>query len=544
MNPTILALTLMAVPTQTICVHERSKLTWMSAGQNDEFGRSCDLHDQTLIVGAPRDKSTAGPGQGAAYVYTRTGSGWGFDAWLFAPDAAQGDRFGTTVTIDADTAIVGAPKDDGLGSQSVSAYVLTLNGCCWNFQSKLLPSDGGPNERFGDYQDFEGTFAVFGVPIHAGTVGSYSGAVYVFERAGTTWSQQAKLVASDAAVGDRFGTTVSLSGNWLAVGAPLDDDLGFSSGSVYLFEWTGTTWLERTKVLAFGGGPGDCFGAVSLVEDSLVVGAPGHDLPQQDCGAIYVFRALGSTWAPETILQAPSPAPFGGFGAILAFDGQTLACGLPSSTPATASTGSAVAFARQGSTWSAPLEFSASDAAQDDEFGASVLAAGDVVLVGAPLDDDNALNSGSIYEFQTFDAPISYCLGKTNSQGCVPFVSTFGSPSATDPQPFIIRGDDVVPQQSGFLIYAYKKANLAFHGGRLCVKAPFLRSPAKSPKNLSGMCTQAVLRFDFNKRIQGGLDPLLTSGQTIHAQWFQRDPADPAGFGDSLTDGVRFEICP
>jgi hypothetical protein len=139
--------------------------------------------------------------------------------------------------------------------------------------------------------------------------------------------------------------------------------------------------------------------------------------------------------------------------------------------------------------------------------------------------------------------PQFYCVGKTNSAGCVPFLTTTGVPSASSTSPFRIVGNDVMTGQAGFLIYAFKKANLDFHGGKLCVKAPFQRSIAKLPKGGGSGCTPDTLRFNFNTRIQSGADPLLTVGQTVRAQWYQRDPADPSGFADSLTNGVSFTIC-
>ncbi len=137
-----------------------------------------------------------------------------------------------------------------------------------------------------------------------------------------------------------------------------------------------------------------------------------------------------------------------------------------------------------------------------------------------------------------------YCTGKTSSVGCVPFLTTTGFPSATATTPFQIVANDVVPNESGFIIYAFKKANLNFHGGKLCVKSPFVRTPAKTPKNPGGGCSGWVLRRNFNATIQSGLDPSLTAGRVVTAQWRQRDPADPAGFGDALTDGLRFTILP
>ncbi len=138
----------------------------------------------------------------------------------------------------------------------------------------------------------------------------------------------------------------------------------------------------------------------------------------------------------------------------------------------------------------------------------------------------------------------TYCTGKTSSAGCVPFVSFAGSPSVSASSAFPVTANDVVPTESGFLLYSFKKANLDFHGGKLCVKAPIVRTPAKAAKNPGGGCSGWTLRRNFNATIQSGLDPALTAGALVHTQWRQRDPADPAGFGDSLSDGLRFAIAP
>ncbi len=138
-----------------------------------------------------------------------------------------------------------------------------------------------------------------------------------------------------------------------------------------------------------------------------------------------------------------------------------------------------------------------------------------------------------------------YCTGKTNSLGCVPFLTTSGLPSVSDTGAFNVRGNDVLPGEAGFLLYSFKKSNLNFHGGKLCVKAPVQRLlPPKSAKATGSAPCTGVLSRNFNARIQTGADPQLTAGQGVHAQWLARDPADPAGFSDSLTDGARFVIAP
>jgi hypothetical protein len=141
--------------------------------------------------------------------------------------------------------------------------------------------------------------------------------------------------------------------------------------------------------------------------------------------------------------------------------------------------------------------------------------------------------------------PVTYCTGKTSSLGCVPFVSTSGTPSATATAPFGIRAGDVLPGEIGFLLYGSKTSNLSFHGGKLCIKAQITRLlPPQSAKAIGTPPCSGLIKRDFNQRIQSGVDPQLTAGRRVVAQWSLRDPADPAGFGDSLTDAVRFEICP
>ncbi len=140
--------------------------------------------------------------------------------------------------------------------------------------------------------------------------------------------------------------------------------------------------------------------------------------------------------------------------------------------------------------------------------------------------------------------PQTYCSGKPNSLGCVPFVATTGTPSASGTASFFVEAHDVLPDQAGVLLYGFAPGHLAFHGGTLCIKAPLRRLSTTSAKQTGTPPCPGTLRRDFNQVVQGGADVLLTAGQVVHAQWLQRDPADPAGFGDSLSNGVTFSVCP
>jgi hypothetical protein len=140
----------------------------------------------------------------------------------------------------------------------------------------------------------------------------------------------------------------------------------------------------------------------------------------------------------------------------------------------------------------------------------------------------------------------TYCTGKQNSLGCVPFISGTGSPSVSQAVAFQVRAGDMIPNEAALLSYSLNgRSNLDFHGGKLCVKAPFVRLLPVKIANANGAppCTGTVT-INFNNRIQSGNDPLLTAGAQVNAQYRGRDAALGDGFNDSLTNGLEFTICP
>ncbi len=169
-------------------------------------------------------------------------------------------------------------------------------------------------------------------------------------------------------------------------------------------------------------------------------------------------------------------------------------------------------------------------------FGAAFVFTLAALLAGAALAEESADGTG----------PATYCQGKLNSLGCVPFMQAClcGQPSVSSPEPFTILGSDLLPRSTGVLMYGYAKSDLRFHGGTLCVKSPRTLFPPSIAEDIgTGACT-GVVNVDFNRHIQSGIDPLLTLNQTVYAQWRFRDPWDPAGHGDALSDGLSFSIGP
>ena len=182
---------------------------------------------------------------------------------------------------------MGAYFDDGRGS----AYVFIRDGTTWSQQAKLTASDGATSDYFGSSVGISGDYAIVGAN-YDDDKGSASGSAYIFKRDGTAWTEQVKLTASDGAAGDWFGTSVSISGDYVLVGASYDDDGGSDSGSAYIFKREATVWTEQVKLAASGGAAVDYFGcSVSISGDYVIVGACGDDSYR---GSAYVFKRDGT----------------------------------------------------------------------------------------------------------------------------------------------------------------------------------------------------------------------------------------------------------
>jgi hypothetical protein len=291
----------------------------------DLFGRAIAVDDPILVTGAPGD-DTLLPNAGAVWVHSRTGEGeWAFVVKLNASDAEAGDQLGSSVAVEADTLVAGAPQaDGGVGA----AYVFNRSpGGIWSQSARLDPPGSPGSIAFGSSVKLAGNTVVVGAP------GEGSGSVFVFNAdAGGVWSFTTELVPSDAADGDRAGGAVALSGDTILVGSSLDDPAGTSSGSAYAFVRAANgTWSQQAKLIASDAAGGDLFGdAVELLADIAIIGARGNDDHGSGSGSAYVFtRSPSDIWSEQAKLTASDAAAAGLFGASLAFDGTHLAVGAP-----------------------------------------------------------------------------------------------------------------------------------------------------------------------------------------------------------------------
>jgi hypothetical protein len=484
----------------------------------DEFGYSVAVSGNTVVVGAyPEDSSTTGinstpdesaSGAGAAYVFVRSGTTWTQEAYL-KPAAVgttqAGDIFGRSVAIDGDTLVVGAHGEDssttGVNStpdESASgagaAYVFVRSGTTWSQQAYLKASNTGASSAAAD--GFGNSVAIDGDTVVVGAQGEDSsttgvnstpdesaagaGAVYVFVRSGTTWTQQAYLkpaAVGTTQAGDGFGFSVAVSGDTVVVGAGEDssttgvnsmpNELAFAAGAAYVFVRSGTTWSQEAylKPAAIGTTQAeDAFGcSVAVSGDTVVVGAYYEDssttgvnsTPDEsatNAGAAYVFTRTGTTWSQQAYLK---PAAVGTtqagdrFGTSVAVAGDTVVVGAEledssrtgvNSTPneGAADAGAAYVFVRSGTTWSqqAYLKPGAVGTTQaNDRFGNSVAVSGDTVVIGALLEDSSTTGVNSTPNEGAADAGAAFVFvrsGTTWSQKVYLKPGAVGTTQAND----------------------------------------------------------------------------------------------------------------
>lgn len=328
-----------------------------------------------------------------------------------------GDQFGKAVSISGDGLYVagGAPnaKLDGLTLHG-DVCVSTFSGGLWQAPAFLKPSDGETGLRFGTSVSLDATGSRIAIGAYPASLtgANNGGAVYIFVRAGTTWTQEAKLVAADKVIGDGFGFSVSLSsdGTRVVIGAPEADPSNMSdAGAAYVFTRYGSTWTQEAKLLANDKAAGDKFGvsvSISGNSNKVLVGAnAASPNTVSAAGAGYVYTRSGTVWAQEAKLIAGDKAIGDNLGSSVSMstDGNTAMIGAPGADPvAVTNAGAAYLFTAVGGTWSQESKIVASDKYTTDLFGCSVSISGDIsrsVVGSFHADPGGAADAGAVYVF-------------------------------------------------------------------------------------------------------------------------------------------------
>lgn len=348
-------------------------------GHGSRFGAAVAVSGNTIAVGAVTESSnssvithepgcvanSAGDRTGAVFIYKRTGANWAREAQIKPSQTASDEYyFGFALDLDADTLVVGAKGDDNNGTNSGAVYVYTRSGEIWTEEAFVEAVNVDAGDEFGYSVAVDGDTLVVGAPYEdSGNSGisnsssitsdnndlSDSGAVYVYARSGSTWTQQAYIKSPESDSSDFFGERVVIDGDTIAVNATHEsscqntissgaggstDNECSSTGAVYVYKWDGAEWSQQAYIKPQFTASGDeiNFGYdMELSGDILVVGAPGFDdSTTNDVGVggrVYVYKRTGIVWEEVKNFQASNSNDNYKFGKHLAYDSNKIVVG-------------------------------------------------------------------------------------------------------------------------------------------------------------------------------------------------------------------------
>jgi hypothetical protein len=396
----------------------------------DQFGYSVAISGDYAIVGAPTDDQNAVgatnfPEAGSAYIFKQTAGVWALQQKIVANDRSNFDEFGSSVAISGDYAIVGSSREsnDVSGgnflSSAGSAYIFKQTAGVWAQQQKIVASDRAAGDRFGFSVAISGDHAIVGAyqedeDASFGATASSAGSAYIFKHTSGTWAQQQKIVASDRAVDDLFGYSVAISGDHAIVGAYFEDEdasggaAATNAGSAYLFTQTAGVWAQQQKLVSSDRAANDYFGfSVAISGDHAIVSAYFEDEDASGgatlgaAGSAYIFKQTAGIWAQQQKIVASDRTAGDQFGYSVAISGDHAMVGAyiedeDASGGATLnSAGSAYIYKQTSGVWAQQQKTVASDRAASDLFGFSVAISGDHAMVGALLEDEDAIGEAT-----------------------------------------------------------------------------------------------------------------------------------------------------
>ncbi len=376
----------------------------MLTGRRVRRGGSCA--QMALWVAAGAGLALVGGAGRAGTLFSPCGVGpW--DA-LAASDGAEGDWFGWSVAISADTFVAGAPMDAApeadRGSASVYSYDPLVG---WLFVRRLVATGGGVSDHFGWSVSLSGDIIVVGAP-QEDDAGTSSGAAYVFDRnvaggGGSMWGQVKKLLPPDGAAGDQFGVSVVVDGDVAVVGAWKDAAPQSDRGSAHVFvrdAGGANNWGFVKKLVAPDGATGHAFGVSVALEGELALVGASFELENGEArGAAYLFgRNVGGAenWGFIKKFTAPDSSEGDWFGRAVAIGDGAIIIGSPMDDDMGDESGSAYAFMRNAGgagNWGFASKLTYFDGMAGDQLGTSVAVDSGIALVGSPLRDAGAVRA-------------------------------------------------------------------------------------------------------------------------------------------------------
>ncbi len=382
---------------------QRQELVPSDGQAGDNFGLVVTMSGDWAAISAPEEDSVA-VNSGAVYLFQRVGATWIEMQKLKSPNPVLGGGFGWSIAMSGTVLVVGEPYPS-----AGQAYVYEFSNGAWSEIAELISGDP-------DYQDeFGARVATTGDRILVAAVGDDerapdAGAVYVFDRSNPSWTQTAKLMATDGAPYDEFGGALDVRAKRALIAAPgKSGPAGLNVGAVYVFDDELNGWTQTQKLLANDSDAYDYVGwSVAILDVGAAVGAPGHTHAGGTLGgAVYVFNESQSAWTLTQELSADDELLVDSLGYRLSADADHLVVASNAM-----STGSAYDFRYAGSTWIQAGKLLARDGRNGDDFGPSVIS-GTTVLVGAHGADpacpnDTGCDSGAAYVFELGTSATQY----------------------------------------------------------------------------------------------------------------------------------------
>jgi len=387
---TYLATTAPLPPPDWSSVTQEAKIQSSDIETGDQFGASVHISTDgnTVVVGA-QVEGTGGATAGSTYIFTRSGTTWSQEAKLQPSDVAAGDQSGASTSIsgDGNTLVISSPGDDTGYTSAGAAYIFTRSGTTWSQQAKLVASNPGQYDSFGRGVGIstDGNTVLIGAS-GEDTGADATGAVYAFTRSGTTWSQQAFIQHSDRAQYDSLGEHIAVSSN--GNDAIISARQKSGGGAAYVFTRSGTTWSQQAKIVSSDLQDYDAFGSdvdISDNGDTVIVGAADEDSGGPSVGAAYIFTRSGTTWSQQQKIQASDKQNYDSFGIAVALDitGDLAIIGAFREDTDYTNAGAAYVFTRDGTTWSEESKIVPTDSARavSDEFGSAVAISSDGIAI-------------------------------------------------------------------------------------------------------------------------------------------------------------------
>lgn len=372
--------------------------------KGDRFGWSVDIFEDYAIVGVPFSDEL-GISSGSAYIYHRNSGEWELQNLIIPDDAVEYSCFGMSVCINNNYAVIGCWNN--LEGSLNSVYIYKNNNGHWIQEKKLTVSDNPDyTGEFGISVDISGDYIIVGASTKKHN-DIFVGAAYIYHNNNGNWEEQSKLIAEDGEQYDYFGYSVSISDEYAIIGAYGDDDNGDYSGSAYIFYNNAGIWEQYSKLTPSDPGINDRYGSsVSIYQGYAVIGSPNDDDNGSNSGSAYIIKNESGNWVEyQKILASEGNAP-DYFGNSVCISGNNIIIGsLDNELGYNA--GSAYIFNNNGGNWIEKNRIFAEDGNANDLFSYSVSISGTTAIVGAIGDEKNGIfqadYTGSSYIFETLN---------------------------------------------------------------------------------------------------------------------------------------------